>query len=82
MPLQERHDGEAPDQVHNQRKKSTQQHERQAKNPDEPRLRCVKLLARRVVRSAYRCAKKDSRCGPKGTRASREAKKLKDLQKT
>jgi len=40
MPLQERHDGEAPDQVHNQRKKSTQQHERQAKNPDEPRLRC------------------------------------------
>ena len=40
MPLQERHDGEAPDQVHNQGKKSTQQHERQAKNPDEPRLRC------------------------------------------
>jgi len=31
--------GETPDQVHNQHKEGTQ-HERQAKNQDEPRLRC------------------------------------------
>ena len=32
--------GEAPDEVHNQCNEGTQQHEGQAKNQDEPRLRC------------------------------------------